>query len=58
MHDDKYCYPGSNVLINRLNIQNAKELFEAEKELTAIRLKVSPKQLSCIIANQIRNMKC
>lgn len=39
MPDSKYCYPESDVLINKLNITDAKELFEAEKELTAIRLR-------------------
>lgn len=39
MPDNKYCYPGSSVLKNRLNITDANELFEAEKELTAIRLR-------------------
>ncbi len=39
MPDDKYCYPNSEVLKNKLNIKNGDELFEAEKELTAIRLK-------------------
>lgn len=38
MPDNKYCYPDSTVLINKLNITNANTLFEAEKELTAIRL--------------------
>ena len=32
MQDEKYCYPNSDVLKNKLNIQNHKELFEAEKE--------------------------
>ena len=39
MPDKKYCYPDSDVLINKLNITDAGELFEAEKELTAIRLR-------------------
>lgn len=39
MPDNKYCYPDSEVLKNKLNIKDKKELFEAEKELTAIRLK-------------------
>lgn len=37
MHSD-YCYPGSDVLINKLNITNSKDLFDAELELTSIRL--------------------
>ncbi|MCR5272426.1 MAG: Fic family protein [Lachnospiraceae bacterium] len=36
--DSKYCYPGTNVLKNKLNIRDAAELFEAEKKLTSIRL--------------------
>lgn len=39
MPDSKYCYPNSEVLKNKLNITNRHDLFEAEKELTAIRLK-------------------
>lgn len=38
MPDSKYCYPNSTVLINKLNITNAEELFEAEVALTSIRL--------------------
>ena len=39
MPDKTYCYPNSDVLINKLNIRNQADLFEAEKELTYIRLK-------------------
>lgn len=39
MPDNIYCYPDSEVLKNKLNITDKNELFEAEKELTAIRLK-------------------
>lgn len=39
MQDKVYCYPRSDVLINRLNITDPRALFEAEKELTYIRLK-------------------
>lgn len=39
MPDSKYCYPNSDVLKNKLNLTDKNELFEAEKELTAIRLK-------------------
>lgn len=38
MHDKKYCYPNSNILINKKNIINAKELLEAEVLYTGIRL--------------------
>lgn len=38
MPDNVYCYPGSNVLINKLDIHNSKQLFNAEKELTFVRL--------------------
>lgn len=38
MPDSKYCYPNTNILKNKLNIQNSKDLFNAEKELTLIRL--------------------
>lgn len=34
MNDKKYCYPQSNVLINKLSIHNAERLAGAEKKLT------------------------
>jgi cell filamentation protein len=33
-----YCYPDSDVLINKLNIRDSKRLHEAEKKLCAFRL--------------------
>lgn len=36
--DTIYCYPGSNVLKNKLNIRDADTLENAERELTAIRI--------------------
>ena len=39
MADEKYCYPNSNVLINKLNITNNKDLYYAEVKLTSIRLR-------------------
>lgn len=39
MPDSKYCYPNSEVLKNKLHITDKNDLFEAEKRLTAIRLK-------------------
>lgn len=38
MADKIYCYPGTDILINRLNIKDKYDLFEAEKRLTFIRL--------------------
>jgi len=35
---DPYCYPGSDVLINKFGIKNAMELDEVERELTLNRL--------------------
>nr|WP_051527334.1 hypothetical protein [[Eubacterium] cellulosolvens] len=32
--DRKYCYPNSNVLINKLNIRDPDILWNAERELT------------------------
>lgn len=43
--DREYCYPNSNVLINKLNIQDADALHTAEREITSLRLaaaKVQP----------------
>ena len=36
--DREYCYPESNVLINKLNIQDADALHIAEREITSLRL--------------------
>lgn len=36
--EDKYCYPNSNVLINKKGIQNKKEFLKAEIHYTAYRL--------------------
>lgn len=38
MHDKKYCYPNSNVLINKKNIKDAKVLYDAEILYTGVRL--------------------
>ena len=38
MSDNVYCYPDSDVLINKLNIKDQRMLFTAEKELTSLRL--------------------
>lgn len=38
MQSDKYSYPNSSILKNKLNINDKNKLFEAEKKLTLIRL--------------------
>lgn len=38
MSDSRYCYPNSDVLINKLHITNQEELFRTEVRLTSIRL--------------------
>ena len=38
MPDRTYCYPGSNVLKNKKNITNVKELYDAEIHYTSYRL--------------------
>lgn len=38
MPDNKYCYPNSDVLINKFGIKDSVKLFMAEKEETSIRL--------------------
>ena len=35
--DDYYCYPGSVVLRNKLNLLNEKELSVAEREITGLK---------------------
>lgn len=39
--DSEYCYPDSNVLINKLNITDRDALANAERELTSLRLAVA-----------------
>lgn len=34
--NDHYCYPGTNILKNKLNIQNLDDLEVAEREITAV----------------------
>ncbi len=36
-HDDFYCYPGSDVLKNKLNISDRNLFFKAEREITSLR---------------------
>ena len=36
--DREYCYPDSNVLINKLNIHDADALRIAKREITSLRL--------------------
>ncbi|MED4954512.1 cell filamentation protein Fic [Paenibacillus macerans] len=36
--DQRYCYPQSNVLINKLGITDPQKLLEAEREITSLRL--------------------
>jgi cell filamentation protein len=38
MSDRIYCYPESNVLINKLNIHSFHKLQEAERKITQLRL--------------------
>ncbi|MCR4924669.1 MAG: Fic family protein [Clostridiales bacterium] len=36
--DKEYCYPNSNVLINKLGIKNQYELITAEREITSLKI--------------------
>lgn len=42
--DKEYCYPGSNVLINKLNITDADDLALAEREITSLKIAVAKTQ--------------
>lgn len=42
--DREYCYPDSNVLVNKLNIKNADALHTAEREITSLRLAAAQMQ--------------
>ena len=39
MHDFKYCYPNSNVLINKFNIEDSRRLYDAELKYTLLRIR-------------------
>lgn len=45
--DDKYCYIGTNVLRNKLDIRNATDLYKAERDITSV-------SLAGIMANPIK----
>lgn len=38
MSDKVYCYPNSDVLVNKLNIKDIDRLHEAERRITMLRL--------------------
>ncbi|MDE5757790.1 MAG: hypothetical protein K2H85_04170 [Allobaculum sp.] len=38
MSDDLYCYPDSDVLKNKMGIQNMEKLHKMERNLTMIRI--------------------
>lgn len=38
MPDELYCYPGSNVLKNKMGIQDIEQLHEIERKLTMLRI--------------------
>lgn len=39
MSDNIYCYPGTDVLKNKLGIKEQEELHEAERDLSLLRLR-------------------
>jgi len=38
MQEDKYCYPGTDILINKFGIKDAKKLFYVERYFVSCRL--------------------
>ena len=42
--DREYCYPNSNVLINKLNIKTHDELVVAEREITSLKIAMAKSQ--------------
>lgn len=42
--DKEYCYPNSNVLINKLNIKSQDELVVAEREITSLKIAIAKSQ--------------
>lgn len=43
--DKEYCYPNSNVLINKLNIKTYDELVVAEREITSLKIAMAKASL-------------
>ncbi|MFN2381478.1 MAG: putative adenosine monophosphate-protein transferase Fic [Guyparkeria sp.] len=54
--DDPYCYPGTNVLVNRLNITDAVELNQVEAEITALRARTLTPQFERFDAVRFRDI--
>ena len=52
--DDPYCYPGTTVLKNRLNLTDASELNEVEAEVTAVRAQTLEPQFERFDAARFR----
>lgn len=53
--DDYYCYPDSSALKNELGIKDEKELAEAEREITSLRIaKLDSEPMKAIIAKPIK----
>ncbi|MFP4462352.1 MAG: putative adenosine monophosphate-protein transferase Fic [Guyparkeria sp.] len=54
--DDPYCYPGTEVLKNRLNLTAASELNEVEAEITAVRAQTLEPQFERFDAARFRQI--
>ena len=50
--DVKYCYPGTNVLKNKLDIRDLDTLHEAERDYSAVR------QAELVGQGVVRHFKC
>ena len=42
--DKEYCYPNTNILINKLNIKAHDELVVAEREITSLKIAIAKSQ--------------
>lgn len=54
--DDPYCYPGTDVLKNRLNLTDASELNEVEAEIAAVRAQTLEPQFERFDAARFRQI--
>lgn len=54
--DDPYCYPGTDVLRNRLNLTDACELEQVEAEITALRAQALEPQFERFDAARFRQI--
>ena len=49
--DVKYCYPGSQILINKFDIRDGKELAKVEREISIVKAAVLTDTMAILTLN-------